>query len=469
MAYALADLAIAHGERFMSNRHIRFCLLDMATVSHNNYGLWAHPANRHAGYTDIEYWCDMARLLERGLFDAIFFADVLAISEGFGGGHDVAIREGMHVPSADPFLIIPVMAAVTRHLGFAVTGSTTYEPPFSMARRLSTLDHMTKGRIGWNVVTSYLPGAALNFGLDDQLSHDERYDRAEEYLEVVYKLWEGSWEDDAVLADRVHQIYADPAKVHRIEHKGTYYSVRGPHLVSPSPQRTPVLFQAGSSGRGRAFAGRHAEGVFVGGYTREVLGTYVKDLRSIAAASGRHPTDIKTFAQCHLVVAHTEAEAQAKLACFQSLSRADGHIAHRFGSGMDLTRYARSEVIADIVAAGGPGAEHIARYPFPPGTTVGDVYEEAARVDGRRLFAAGNARQVADTIEGWVDEFGIDGFLLSQMISPGSIEDFVDLVVPELQRRGRYRLDYAESTLRERFSGPGQVRLPDHHPAAAFR
>jgi FMN-dependent oxidoreductase (nitrilotriacetate monooxygenase family) len=451
----------------MSLRHIHFCLLDMATVSHNNYGLWAHPANRHPGYADIPYWSDMARLLERGLFDAIFFADVLAISEGFGGGHDVAVREGMHVPNADPFLIIPVMAAVTRHLGFAVTGSTTYEPPFAMARRLSTLDHMTGGRIGWNVVTSYLPGAALNFGLDDQLSHDERYDRAEEYMEVVYKLWEASWEEDAVVSDREAQIYADPAKVHRIDHSGLYYKVRGPHLVSPSPQRTPVIFQAGSSGRGRTFAGRHAEGVFVGGYTREVLGAYVQDLRRVAAAAGRGPNAVKSFAQCHLVVAHTEAEAKAKVAAFQALSRADGHLAHRFGSGMDLTRYGRNEKIEDIVAAGGPGAEHIARYPFAPGTTVADVYEEAARLDGRRLFAAGNASQVADAIEGWVDEFGVDGFLLSQLISPGSIEDFVALVVPELQRRGCYRRAYEETTLRERLSG--QIRLPDAHPGAAFR
>jgi alkanesulfonate monooxygenase SsuD/methylene tetrahydromethanopterin reductase-like flavin-dependent oxidoreductase (luciferase family) len=270
-----------------------------------------------------------------------------------------------------------------------------------------------------------------------------------------------------VLADRVRQIYADPAKVHRIDHRGTYYGVRGPHLLSPSPQRTPVLFQAGSSGRGRAFAGRHAEGVFVGGYTRDVLATYVRDLRGIAASEGRAAQDIKTFAQCHLVVAQTDAEAQAKLAAFQALSRAEGHMAHRFGSGMDLTRYAKSEKIADIIAAGGPGAEHIARYPFPPGTTVGDVYEEAARIDSKRLFAVGTGPQVADAIEGWVDEFGVDGFLLSQMISPGSVEDFVDLVVPELQRRGRYRVEYAESTLRERFAG--QARLLESHPGAAHR
>jgi FMN-dependent oxidoreductase (nitrilotriacetate monooxygenase family) len=453
----------------MADRHIHFCLLDMPTVSHNNYGLWAHPANRHSEFTEIGYWQDMARLLERGLFDAIFFADTLAISEGFGGSHAVAVQEGMHVPGADPFLIIPLMAAVTTHLGFAVTCSATYEPPFSLARRFSTLDHLTNGRIGWNVVTSYLPGAARNFGLEDQLSHDLRYDRADEYMDVVYKLWEASWEEDAVLADRERQIYADPAKVHRIDHSGRFFQVRGPHLLSPSPQRTPVIFQAGSSGRGRAFAARHAEGVFVGGYTRDVLGDYVRDLRETAKRDGRAGTDIKTFAQCYVVLGQTEAEARAKLAGFQALTRAEGHIAHRFGSGMDLTRFGAHEKIADIVAAGGPGAEHIARYPFPPGTTVGDIYEDAARLDGKRLFAVGDARQVADQVEIWVDNFGVDGFLLSQLISPGSVEDFIAYLVPELQRRGRYRTRYDEPTLRERLHGAGQTRLPSTHPAAAFR
>jgi FMN-dependent oxidoreductase (nitrilotriacetate monooxygenase family) len=453
----------------MSHRQIHFCLLDMPTVSHNNYGLWAHPTNQHPRYRDMDYWIDVARLLERGKFDAIFFADVLAISEGYGGTPDVALREGMHVPNIDPFLIIPVMASVTRHLGFAVTSSTTYEPPFALARRMSTLDHLTKGRVGWNVVTSYLPGAAKNFGLDDQLSHDERYARAEEYMEIVYKLWEGSWEDDAVIDDRSRQIYADPTKVHRIDHKGTYYSVQGPHLAEPSPQRTPVIFQAGSSQQGRAFAAKHAEGVFVGGYTYDVLGGYVKDLKGSATAIGRNPDHIKTFAMCHIIVGRTEAEAQAKLADFTALTRADGHLAHRFGSGMDLSKYPRSEKIEDIIARGGPGAEHIARYPFPPGTTVGDVYDEAGRIDRKRLFIAGTAIQVADQIEAWVDEFGVDGFLLAQNVTPGTAADFIDLVVPELQRRGRYRLDYAESTLRERFLGVGEKRLPEGHPGAAFR
>jgi len=450
-------------------QHIHFCLLDMATVSHNNYGLWAHPSNTHHRYNDIDYWQDFARLLERGKFDAIFFADVLGISEGYGSSYEVSVREGMHVPNADPFVVIPLMAAVTRHLGFVVTSSVTYDPPFALARRMSTLDHLTKGRIGWNVVTSYLPTAARNFGLEREIPHAERYEAAEDYMDAVYKLWEGSWEDDAVLADREHQRYADPAKVHRVDHVGQYHQVAGPHLCSPSPQRTPMIFQAGSSDRGRGFAAKHAEGVFVGGYVEEVLRPYVQELRAGAAGFGRDPRHLKTLAMCNIVVAPTTAEAQAKVDDFLAWSSADGYLAHRFGSGLDLSPYPRTEKISDIIARGGPGAAHIARYPFPAGSTVGDIYDDAARIDRKRLFAAGNPSQVADQIEGWVDTFGIDGFLLGQHVTPGTVADFVDFVVPELQRRGRYRKDYAESTLRERFLGPGMAKLPSGHPGAGFR
>jgi long-chain alkane monooxygenase len=450
-------------------QHIHFCLLDMATVSHNNYGLWAHPSNTHACYNDIDYWVNFARLLERGKFDAIFFADVVGISEGYGNSYEVSVREGMHVPNGDPFMVVPLMAAVTQHLGFVVTSSATYDPPFALARRMSTLDHLTKGRIGWNVVTSYLPTAARNFGLKREVPHDERYEAAEDYMEAVYKLWEASWEDGAVLADRQNQRYADPSKVHRINHVGKYHQVAGPHLCSPSLQRTPMIFQAGSSDRGRSFAGKHAEGVFVGGYTEAVLRPYIQDLRAEATNFGRDPNHLKTLAMCNIVVAPTTAEAQAKVDDYLAWSRADGYLAHRFGSGLDLSPYDRTTKIMDIISRGGPGAAHIARYPFPAGTTVGDIYDDAARIDRKRLFVAGNPQQVADKIEEWVDAFGIDGFLLGQHVTPGTVADFVEWVVPELQRRGRYRTEYSESTLRERFLGAGAPTLPSTHPGAAYR
>jgi FMN-dependent oxidoreductase (nitrilotriacetate monooxygenase family) len=449
-------------------RQIHFMLLEMGTVSHNNYGLWRHPENNRHRYADLDFWIEQAKTLERGMFDAVFFADVLGIAAGFGGTPDVALREGMHVPAHDPLMLISAMAAATKHLGFAATSSSTYEPPFSFARRMSSLDLLTKGRVGWNIVTSYLPGAAANFGIAP-MAHDKRYDRAEEYCEVVYKLWEASWEEDALRLDRGTPMVSDPTKVHPIAHEGAYFSVMGPHLVSPTPQRTPTLFQAGSSDRGREFAARHAEGIFIGGYTEDILLSHVTDIRRIAAEAGRTHDEVRLFAECNVICAATDAEAEAKLADFMRLASADGYLAHRFGSGMDLTRYDPREKIEDIIAAGGPGADHMARYPFPAGWTVGDIIEDAARLDRKRLFVCGGPARCADEIERWSDTFDLDGFLMRQFLSPGTARDFGDFVVPELQRRGRYRTQYEGTTLRENLFGPGRKRLAESHPGAAYR
>ncbi|WP_284948222.1 LLM class flavin-dependent oxidoreductase [Acidisoma cladoniae] len=451
-----------------SERQIRFMLLEMGTVSHNNYGLWRHPENNRHRFSDIDFWIEQAKTLERGMLDALFFADTLAVSAGFGGSTTVALREGMHVPILDPLVVIPAMAAVTKHLGFAATSSTTYEPPFSFARRMSSLDLLTKGRVGWNIVTSYLPGAAANFGIEP-MAHDKRYDRAEEYSDVVYKLWESSWEEDAFRLDRGAPMVSDPSKVHPIAHEGEYFKVMGPHLVSPTPQRTPTLFQAGSSDRGREFAARHAEGIFIGGYTEDILLSHVTDIRRIAALAGRDHDEVRLFAECNIICATTDKEAEAKLADFMKLASADGYLAHRFGSGMDLTRYGLHEKIEDIIATGGPGADHMARYPFPAGWTVGDIIEDAARLDRKRLFVCGGPSRCADAIERWSDSFDLDGFLMRQFLSPGTARDFADFVVPELQRRGRYRTQYEGTTLRENLFGRGHKRLAQSHPGAAYR
>jgi FMN-dependent oxidoreductase (nitrilotriacetate monooxygenase family) len=260
-------------------KQISFNLFEMNTPGHISHGLWVHPENNRHRFNDLDFWVEEAKLLEEGLFDAVFLADVIGAYDGYRGGPEAALIEGVQIPNNDPLLVIPAMAAVTRHLGFAATFSTTYEPPFAFARRASTLDHLTKGRFGWNIVTSYLPNAARNFGLPDEVGHDDRYDIADEYLEVLYKLWEGSWDDDAVVVDRDNNVYTDPAKVRYINHRGTHFAVKGPHLSQPSAQRTPVLFQAGSSERGRVFAADHAEAVFVGGANRRVIRDNVADVR----------------------------------------------------------------------------------------------------------------------------------------------------------------------------------------------
>ena len=228
---------------------------NMNCVGHINHGLWTHPRDTSTQYKTLEYWTELAQLLERGLFDGLFIADIVGVYDVYQQSVDVPLKESIQLPVNDPLLLVCAMAAVTKNLGFGLTANLTYEPPYLFARRMSTLDHLTRGRVGWNIVTGYLDSAAKAMGLTEQVEHDRRYDQADEYLEVLYKLWEGSWEDDAVLNDPVQRIYAQPEKVHKVKHAGEFYQVEGYHLCEPSPQRTPVLFQAGSSDRGLCLPG----------------------------------------------------------------------------------------------------------------------------------------------------------------------------------------------------------------------
>ncbi|MDF2435162.1 MAG: long-chain alkane monooxygenase [Mucilaginibacter sp.] len=452
-------------------KQISFNLFEMNTVGHISHGLWVHPSNTRHRFNDLDFWIEEAKLLEEGLFDAVFLADVIGTYDGYRGGPETALREGVQIPSNDPLLVIPAMAAVTKNLGFAATFSTTYEPPFAFARRASTLDHLTKGRFGWNIVTSYLPNAARNFGLEDEVAHDDRYGIAEEYLEVLYKLWEGSWDDDAVVRDRESRIYTDPSKVRYINHVGAHYRVAGPHLSEPSVQRTPVLFQAGSSARGKAFAARHAEGVFVGGTTIESYRTNVADIRGLADENGRGRDSVKTFASAVIVVDKDRESAMVKAEEYKKLSSAEGYLAHAGGGGIDLAAYPKEALISDILAAenrqGRDNSPENRRY--APGVTVGDALETLTRFDRSAFFVAGSPTDVADAIEGWVRDTDLDGFNLRQFLTPGTAEDFIAYVIPELQRRGLYRTKYEESTLRERLFGAGNTRLPDQHPGARYR
>jgi len=295
-------------------KRLRLNAFSMNCVSHIQHGLWRRADSRQLEFNRLEPWIDLARLLEKGGFDSLFLADVIGMYDIYRGGAETAIREAMQVPANDPAPLIPAMANATEHLGFALTSSVLQAHPFTFARQMSTLDHLTEGRIAWNVVTSYLPNAGTNLGFGGLPPHDERYRRAEEYLEVTYKLWEGSWEEDAVLRDTARGIYADPAKIHPIDHVGEFYEVAGPHLCEPSPQRTPLLFQAGSSNRGRDFAAKHAECVFMFASLRNLgsATSMIEDVRARAVRQGRRPEDILFFQGVTPVVGGTEAEANAK-------------------------------------------------------------------------------------------------------------------------------------------------------------
>ncbi|WP_374438877.1 LLM class flavin-dependent oxidoreductase [Pseudomonas panipatensis] len=442
-------------------------LFEMNCVSHIVHGLWAHPDNQRHRFNDIDYWTELAQLLEYGTFDGVFLADVVGAYDRFRGGPETALREAVQIPSNDPLLVIPAMAAVTRNLGFGATFSTTYEPPFAFARRMSTLDHLTRGRVGWNIVTSYLPNAARNFGLDGEVPHDRRYEIADEYLDVLYKLWEGSWDDDAVILDRAQRVYTDPRKVRYIEHVGEHFKVAGPHLCQPSRQRTPVLFQATGSAAGGEFAGRHAEVVFTGGATPREVRQNIQRMRERARAHGRDPATLKFIVQAAVIVGRSDLDVHDKLQSYRRLQSLDGALAH-MQSAVDLAAYPPQTRLADLPGGlSGPWAGLAAS---DPQATVGQLARRLGGFDEGRFFVAGTPGVVADEIEKWLDEDGIDGINLRQFLSFETARDFIELVVPELRRRGRFRDSYNDGeTLRERFFGAGRARLPDDHYGARYR
>lgn len=440
----------------------------MATPSHLSPGLWRHPDDISTRYTDLAFWTDLAQLLERGRFSAMFLADSYGIYDVYGGTAAPAFRHGLHTPILDPLLLVPAMAAVTRTLCFGVTCSTSYEHPFALARRFSTLDHLTRGRIGWNIVTSASDSAARNFGLTRQHDHDDRYGRADEFMEVCYKLWEGSWDDGAVRRDKASGLYADPAAIRKIFHQGPHFSVEGPHATEPSPQRTPVLYQAGASRRGRAFAARHAECIFVGAPSKQALKRTVAALRAALAEAGRDPLSVPIVAEHTIIAGATEAEAEAKRAHYGAYASPEGALAMMSGwTGIDLSRYRLDDPFEHVESQGIQSAVN-AMSEADPGRvwTVGEIAAFLG-IGGLSPVTSGSPGRVVDALEDWIAETGIDGFNLSYAVMDKSFRDVVDLVVPELDRRGLHGAPRS-GTFREKLSGAGP-HLPDTHAGAAFR
>ncbi|WP_082487267.1 LLM class flavin-dependent oxidoreductase [Leifsonia sp. Root112D2] len=452
------------------SRQIRFNAFDMNCVAHQSSGMWRHPDDRSATYKDLEYWTELAKLLERGKFDGIFIADVLGTYDVYGGTNEGAIKHGAQVPVNDPMMLISAMAYVTENLGFGVTAGTAYEHPYPFARRMSTLDHLTKGRIGWNVVTGYLPSAARNMGHDDQMEHDDRYDYADEYLEVLYKLWEGSWEDDAVKRDRETGVFTDPAKVHEIGHKGKHFTVPGIHISEPSPQRSPVIYQAGASSRGIAFAAGNAEAIFVANSTKEGLKETVKKIRDALEAAGRDRYSARIYTLLTVITDETSEKAQAKLQDYLSYASAEGALVFMSGwMGVDLSTYALDEPIGHVKSNAIQSAVANVQRGADDGTewTVGDIGTQGA-IGGLGPYIVGSGEEIADTLQEWVEDTDVDGFNLAYAITPGTFEDIVKYVIPVLQARGVYPTEYVEGTLRNKLHGHGD-RLPDDHRGAQYR
>lgn len=441
-----------------SRRPILLNAFDMNTVGHISHGLWRHPRDRSTEYKRLPYWLDLARTLERGLFDGLFLADVTGVYDVWGDGPEAALRHAIQLPINDPAVLVSAMASVTRHLGFGITATIAAESPHAFARRMSTLDHLSEGRIGWNIVTGFLDSSARARGETAAAAHDQRYDRADEFMDLVDRLWETSWDDDAVVGDRQRGIYTDPAKVRRIRHEGAAYRLDAVHPCEPSPQRTPLLFQAGASRRGMAFAARHAEVVFVPNQGRAPTAKAVQALQAALAHAGRSAGSVRFVTTLQVIAGRSESEARERYDEYRSYAQPEaGLVQFASAIGADLSRLGLDDPVAGgsadaIQSAVASLSRHGAASP-----TVRQLLAQMP-LGGRHTPVVGTPAQIADEIEAWVDEAGIDGFNLVRTVSPEGLEHFVDLVVPELQRRGLHKKSYAEGTWREKIFGPGHAR-----------
>ncbi|MDE4039916.1 LLM class flavin-dependent oxidoreductase [Acinetobacter pittii] len=450
-------------------KKISFNAFEMNCIAHQSPGLWRHPQDRSVEYKDLEYWTDLAQILERGFFDGIFIADVLGIYDVYHQSAEHALTGAVQVPVNDPLQIVPAMAAVTKHLGFGVTTSISFEHPYPFARRISTLDHLTKGRVGWNIVTSYLESGSKNLGLKTQVNHDNRYDIADEYLEVLYKLWEGSWEEGSVLRDRESGIFADHRKVHPIQHEGKYFTVPGIHICEPSPQRTPVLYQAGASSRGQKFASQNAECVFIAAPSKIATKKVVQGIRQKLAQEGRDPYSVKIYALLSIVTDETDAKAQAKFKEYQSYGSYDGALTLLSGwSGVDFSQYQPTDKVEYIQTNAIQSL--LDSYVNADPERVWTIEEIANwnSLGGNGPVLVGSAETVSDTLQQWVEDTDVDGFNLAYILAHQTFADVVEFIVPELQQRGVYQTSYAQGTLREKLFGAGPY-LPENHRGAKYR
>lgn len=426
---------------------------------------WLNPRDQSSeGYTDIDYWVEMARTCERGKLDGLFIADIMGIYDAYKGSWRPAVQHGIQSPHLDPAIVAAAITSATSDICVGVTWNTSFQAPYYTARVFSTLDHLSRGRIGWNIVTGYIKNAEQN-GLGTLLSHDDRYEQAEEYLEVVYKLWEKSWEDGAIVRDRKAEMHANPDLVHEINHEGKFYSVKGPHLSEPSPQRTPVLLQAGGSPRGLTFGGKHAEVLFTVSPTVEKAAQTVERARSAAKEAGRNPNDVKVLAGVFVFVGETTEEAQRKYEEARDSIPLDAAFTLYGGwTGIDLSKYDPDDPI-EVLETDGQQTVIKNFTEIEPGRKwrirdLGDWMKGG----GISPDIIGSVEEVADELERWQRESGVDGFIIQPYTSLGMLNDFVDLVVPELQSRGLLRTEYEGTTFRERLFGAGQSQLPTNHP-----
>jgi FMN-dependent oxidoreductase (nitrilotriacetate monooxygenase family) len=432
---------------------------------------WQHPADESANFTKLSHWTALAKKFDEAGLDFLFLADSYGFPALDGELLDASVREGRGIPQGDPMPVVSALAAVTERLGFIVTTSTTVEPPAANARRLTTLDHFTDGRVGWNIVTGSSGATAAALMGKDLVPHDVRYDMADDYVDLSLTLWEGSWDDDALVLDKEAGVYARPGGVRIVHHEGPYFRTDGILNLPPSPQRTPLLVQAGASGRGREFAGRNAEAVFVGGGEPATVAANVRGIRESAVAAGRPADSIRILVGALFITGATSEDARATHEEMLAMSTPEGAAAIYAGNtGIDLLALDPDKPIAQTSTE--MGQSNLERYlgrDGRPAPLVRDILENFRRTGINGSVFVGSAEEVVDQVEEFVAATGVDGFLIQPHLTPGTYDDLIAYVLPELRARGLMADEPQGTTLRERLFPDGDAHLPVTHRGHAFR
>ncbi len=446
-----------------------FTLLVMDSVGHNFQGGWRHPEARNREFKSLDLWVDLAKKAEQAKIDAFFFTDVLGIQGEFNQSRDIVFEQAVNVPIGDCSMLLPALAHETSYIGFLYTSSVISKHPFMFAREVSTLDALSDGRVGWNIVTSANERAFRNFGLPSNLSHEERYKWADEYVDVVYKLWEGSWDVDAVVNDASRGVYTDPSRIHDIHHIGERYSVEGFNLMEPSPQRIPVLAQAGGSPAGLDFASKHAELMFLSAYTPETIAQQISTVRARAREHGRRDGDILFLQGLMFVVGSTDEEAFRKWQDLEQYRSQEGQVAYFAGlSGTDLGRFNPQTPLEDLLdeIPGIQGAFRAVINAWPAGTkpTVHDFLTTLSVPQ----MVVGSPETIAARLADY-QAAGVDGVQIMNILMPQSYDEFFEHVVPVLQEKGLMQKEYRPGTLRQKLFDADTPDVSQRHPAFGYR
>ncbi len=454
------------------SRRLIFGALQHLAPAGMTVGSWRHPDNQAVDYLSFDHWMRLGRQLEHAGFDFLFLADSFTYPVRNGAPSAQAMRDAIQFPFADPFMVAPAVAAATSRLGIAVTASTMAERPVPLARRLATLDNASGGRVGWNIVTGAGQSVfARLFGEEGMTRHDKRYEIAEDFTEATLELWEGTWSETATVGDKDSGAFVDPSEVREITHEGPYFRTEGLLTVPPSAQRTPVLFQAGTSASGKRFAAKFAEAVFVTGGNRAKTAQDIRDVRRLAETEfGRDPESIVFLSGAMFVTGETDEAAAAKRDEMLALATLAGSAEeYRYYTGIDLTELDPDKPLPPRTSEEGQtSVDRYIQLENPP--TVREILDSFRRDGVNGLTFVGSGTTVADGVEQFVAETGVDGFLMEPYLTPGSYDDFIAHIRPELIQRGLWSAsDCAPTTLRQQLFADSSGHLPVSHPGAEYR